>query len=279
MMGDLLFVPNEIRQHLPEKDLFFEIMQLQGKPYRDVPGRKTIQLSLGDKSYFIKQHFGIGWGEIFKNLLSFKRPVLGAMTEVAAIKMLDQVGIHTTPLIGYGRRGLNPANQQSFLITEDLGDIVSLETLCADWPLVPPSPEFRQKIVIALANLAKNLHAAGMCHRDFYLCHFVMDKRLIAEGEVDLILIDLHRVCFNQASGGSAVMKDIAALIFSGMDCGFTSQDWQLFKQHYLPQSQVFWQKSEMRAKQLYAKFHGKKFQQRLHRERANLKSGASSEK
>lgn len=272
-MGDLLFLPDEIRQELSADDIFSQIMHLQGKRYRDVPGRKTIQITLGKKSYFIKQHFGIGWREIFKNLLSFKKPVLGAMTEVAAIRMLGEVGINTTPLVAYGRRGLNPATQQSFLITQDLGDIVSLDVLCADWSVVSPPSELRQKIIISLANLAKNLHAAGMCHRDFYLCHFVMHKPVMAEGKIDLILIDLHRMLFNQAIGGKAVMKDIAALIFSAIDCGFTAEDWQLFKLHYLQQTDLFWEKVESRVQRLYVKFHGRKFQQRLRNERTNIDS------
>ena len=49
--------------HMPE-DLqklgltrFEQAMQLQGKIFRDVPGRKTMQIALGSKSYFIKQHW------------------------------------------------------------------------------------------------------------------------------------------------------------------------------------------------------------------------------
>jgi tRNA A-37 threonylcarbamoyl transferase component Bud32 len=253
------------------KDPFAEIMQLQGRIYRDVTGRRTMQVTLGGASYFVKQHFGVGWLEIFKNILSFKQPILGAMTEVAAIKKLVEVGIATTPLVAFGVNGSNPATQQSFIITEDLGDITSLEDVCADWLSNPPQAEFKRKVVIAMAQLAARMHAAGLCHRDFYLCHLAIKKDRLAQGEIELILVDLHRMLIGQASHGSAVMKDIAGLFFSAMDCGFTAEDWALFKQHYLPQSSGFWIKVEARANRLYAKFHTDKFQKRLAQEKSAI--------
>ncbi len=265
-----LNLPDNLRS-LFGAEPFAEIMQMQGKVFRNVRGRKTIQVTLGDKSYFIKQHFGIGWGEIFKSYLSFKKPVLGAITEVQAIKKLDAIGIPTTPLVGYGVQGSNPATQQSFIITQDLGDITSLEDVCADWQTNPPEAAFKETVVIAMAKLAAKLHGAELCHRDFYLCHLALQKAGLAKNEVNLILIDLHRMMLEQPNNGNAVIKDIAGLIFSTMDCGFTKADWALFKQYYLPQSAQFWAKAEARAKQLYAKFHSKKFQKRLVEEKAKI--------
>jgi heptose I phosphotransferase len=276
MMKNMLVVPDEIKQHLAGDDTFAVLMRLSGKAFRDVRGRKTIQVNLGDKSYFIKQHFGVGWSEILKNLISFKQPILGAMTEVNAIQKLDEIGIATTPLVAYGQRGCSPASLQSFVMTEDLGEIISLEDLCADWKNNPPDAGFKHKLIIAAAQLAARLHNAGLCHRDFYLCHFVLKKAELPQGQlkqdkIDLILIDLHRMLMGQPNDGSAVMKDIAGLYFSAMDCGLTADDWALFKQYYLPQTADFWKKTEARANQLYAKFHSEKFQKRLSAEKSSL--------
>ncbi|MGB7816786.1 MAG: lipopolysaccharide core heptose(I) kinase RfaP [Methylotenera sp.] len=279
-MKNVLVVPDEIRQHLAGDDAFAALMQLSGKAFRDVRGRKTMQVTFGSldkdvdgggKSYFIKQHFGVGWGEILKNLISFKQPILGAMTEVRAIQKLGDIGIATTPLVAYGQRGCNPASLQSFVMTEDLGDIVSLEDLCADWKTNPPSMVFKQKLIIAIAQLAAKLHEAGLCHRDFYLCHFVLKKQALEQGNIGLYLIDLHRMLQGQPSNGGAVMKDIAGLYFSAIDSGFTDEDWVLFKQHYLPQTAEFWNKVEVRANWLYTKFHSEKFQKRLSAEKSSL--------
>jgi heptose I phosphotransferase len=267
---DKLEIPKNLRRLFGE-DPFAELMKLQGRIFRDVAERRTQQILLDGQSYFLKQHFGVGWGEIFKNLLSFKLPVIGAMTEVEAIRQLTALGIQTTPLVAYGVRGFNPATQQSFLLTQDLGDIVSLEDICADWAANPPPVDIKRKLIIAMAELAARMHGAGLCHRDFYLCHLVMRRDDLLKGEVRLMLIDLHRMLKHQSSDGSAVMKDIAGLIFSAMDCGFSEQDWALFRQHYLTQSAAFWKKAHARAQRLYAKFHSSKFQQRLAQEKAAI--------
>ena len=271
-----LTMPNAMQNALAEgaandkpADTFTQAMQLRGKAFRDVPGRKTLQFTLAGKSYFIKQHFGVGWREIFKNLLSFKMPILGALTEVKAIEKLDTIGIATTPLVAYGQRGCNPAKQQSFVITEDLGEIITVEELCADWQSKPI--DFKQQLLEKMANLASQLHGAGLCHRDFYCCHFVLKKADLAQGHLHLTLIDLHRMLFNQSKNGSSVMKDISGLYFSAKQAGLSAEDLTLFKQHYLPQSEQFWQQVEARSERLLSKFNSAKFQEKLVKDRQRL--------
>lgn len=270
----ILEMPKTLRRALGEgvsSDTFAKAMQLQGKAFRDVPGRKTMQLQLLGKSYFIKQHFGVGWGEIFKNWLTFKKPILGAMTEVKAIQKLNEIGIATTPLVAYGQRGCNPASMQSFVLTEDLGDIISLEDLCVGWKANPPDASFRQQLMQAIAALASKLHGAGLCHRDFYLCHFVLKRTELEQGNLNLHLIDLHRMLQNEKVNSSAVMKDIAGLFFSAKQCGLSAEDLALFKEHYLPQTAMFWAQVEARAEALYAKFNTDKFQKKITAERSRL--------
>jgi heptose I phosphotransferase len=264
----VLSLPRHLQQLFGE-NAFDEIMQLKGRVFRDVPGRKTMRITLGDQQYFIKQHFGIGWAEIFKSLISLKKPVIGAMTEVHAIEKLTDIGIPTTPLVAYGYRGINPAAMESFVITEDLGEIISLEDLCSEWMNKPPSVDFKQNLVKAVAELAAKLHGAGLAHRDFYLCHIIFKKESLVNNEVCLYLIDLHRMLLNQPSHGNAAMKDIAALYFSAMDCGLKEEDLSLFKQYYLTKTEKFWRQVEARAKKLYAKYNSEKFQKRLEVERS----------
>lgn len=270
MTKNVLFVPDEIKQHL-QGDAFEALMQMPGKAYRDVPGRKTIQLSINNKSYFIKQHFGVGWVEILKNFLSLKLPILGAMTEVRAIQKLNEIGIPTTPLVAYGQRGYNPASMRSFVMTEDLGDILTLEDICMAWLGASPNKTCRAAVFKALAQLAAKYHNAGLCHRDFYLCHFVVKKAEFENGQLNLHLIDLHRMLQGQQPNSSAVMKDIAGLYFSMQQIGLDAKDWQVFKQHYLLQSDGFWAQVEARATNLLAKFNSEKFQKRLAEEKSAL--------
>jgi len=274
MTKNLLFVPKEIKQALKSEDAFAAMMHLSGKAFRDVRGRKTMQLNLLGRSYFIKQHFGVGWNEIFKNLISFKLPILGAMTEVKAIEKLNEIGIATTPLVAYGQRGNNPANIQSFVLTEDLGNIISLEDLCADWKNNPPAEKFKRRLIIEVANIARKLHENGINHRDFYLCHLCLDADLLAKNEIKFYLIDLHRVLIHKTISTNDNMKDIAALYFSSMGIGLTARDLLRFKMHYLPENLLengFWQAVESRANKLYKKFHSDKFQQRLAAEKSAI--------
>lgn len=267
-----LELPAHIRGFFGQ-DAFAEIMQLQGRVYRDVAGRRTIQVTLGNDSYFVKQHFGVGWGEIFKSFLSFKKPILGALTEVNAIQKLDEIGIATTPLVGYGVKGNNPATQQSFIMTRDLGNIFSLEDLCADWKTNPPDAHFKRSLVIAVANLARKLHQHGMNHRDFYLCHLCLDVEALKQNEIQMYLVDLHRVLIHQHVSIGDSMKDIAALYFSSMDAGLTVRDYLRFKRYYTSGfnevTPRFWQNVTARANKLYSKFHSDKFQKRLAAEKS----------
>lgn len=222
-----------------------------------------MRVTLGGHAYFVKQHFGVGWGEIFKNLLTGRLPILGAETEWRAIHRLNELDIPTTPAVAYASRGRNPARQQSFIITRDLGNIVSLETLCADWKDNPPDLGFKRRLILAVADIARKLHDNGLNHRDFYICHFCLDRTRLEQGEILLYLIDLHRVGIRDVIPPTARMKDIAALYFSALDIGLTRRDCLRFVRHYrgrlrdtLHHERAFWRQVDLRARELYHKFH-----------------------
>jgi heptose I phosphotransferase len=263
---DHLECPSWMPEIFPQADVFQGVMQLQGEVFRDVPGRKTIRVEMLGKPYFVKQHFGVGWFEIFKNLSSAKWPVLTAETEWRAIQQLQEVGIATTPAVAYGVRGSNPARLQSFLVTEDLGDITSLETLFEAWQVHPPEPRFKRHLLIKVAELARKLHDAGMNHRDFYICHICLDNAKLAGGEIFLYLIDLHRVGIRPQIAPSDRMKDMAALYFSAMGDVLSQRDFLRVLKHYRQKplrelfqtEQTFWRRVSERAAKLYLKFHGR---------------------
>ena len=246
-------------------DAFEQVMALSGVVFRDAPARRTLRFELLGKSYFAKLHSGVGWREIFKNLLTLRLPILSAMAEVHAIRKFNELGIPTTPLVAYGCRGISPASLQSFVITEDLGDIISLETLCADWKNNPPDARLKRRLIVAVAKIARTLHGNGLNHRDFYICHFCLDKQRLISGEIHLYLIDLHRVGIRDKIRPDVRMKDLAALYFSAMDAGLNKRDYLRFLRTYrqrplhevLSSEHNFWEKVEKRAIQLYLKYHG----------------------
>ena len=171
-------------------------MNLQGEAYRDLAGRRTIRVVLGERRYFAKLHYGVGWGEIFKNLVRMSLPVLGARTEWLAIQKFEGLGVSTMSIAGFGERGGNPAARQSFLITDELAETISLEDHCRSWPEAPPSPRFKRSIIEKVAFMVKQLHENGVNHRDLYICHFLMKEASAKPDarpeQIDLYIIDLR---------------------------------------------------------------------------------------
>jgi heptose I phosphotransferase len=238
-------------------------MALRGELFRDMPGRKTMRINLGGHPYFIKQHFGVGWKEIFKNLLSGKQPVLGAETEWHAIRRLQELGIPTMTAVGFGHRGFNPATRRSFLLTEDLGDIISLEDFSHEWMHNPPPLELKRKLLATVADMARTLHDNGLQHRDFYLGHFCLDKPMLQNGQISIYLIDLHRTTISPQLSASARMKDMAALYSSSMGRGLNNRDYLRFLRRYRNRTlrEIFadegglWRQVAKRADALHAKY------------------------
>jgi hypothetical protein len=89
---------------------------------------------------------------------------------------------------------------------------------------------------------------------------------LTARGE-PLTVIDLHRALCKRNLAKRWVIKDLAGLYFSSMDCGLTRRDLLRFIRRYqgeplrdcLQRELSFWQAVERRALRLYAKDRAKK--------------------
>lgn len=215
-------------------------MRLEGRVVRNVPSRKTSQIILGEKSYFIKKHFGVGWVEIVKNLISGKWPIISAKNEMQAIHKVTAAGLMTTPFVAFGEQGRNPASRRSFLLTADLGDILSIEDICKSWANHSPSVKLKRTLVREVAKLARAMHLAGVHHRDFYICHICLKRQQLMDVVPQLYVIDLHRAqCSNKLPLLSRI-KDIAALYSSVMHIGLKKRDLILFCQQYWGQD---WQK------------------------------------
>jgi heptose I phosphotransferase len=252
-----LYLHDEISATLPVKtgDVFAQLMQLSGECFRKQPGRMTQRVELANRSYFIKQHFGIGWREIFKNLAQLRLPVLGASNEKRAIDKLAALGIAVPQIYGYGKRGCNPAAQQSFILLEALTPTISLEELVLQWRTTPPTPAFKRQLIAEVARMARIMHDNGVNHRDFYICHFLLHK----DGN-KLSLIDLHRALVWRQLPERWRIKDLAGLYFSSLDAGLTKRDRLRFIKQYrnkplrdiLASENKRWQKVKLRGEKLY---------------------------
>ena len=86
------------------KDPFTELEKTEGEIFRQVKSRRTFRFEVDGHGYFAKVHRGVGWREIFKNLLMGKRPVLSAANEYRAIRRLEELGVDTMTIAAYGCR-------------------------------------------------------------------------------------------------------------------------------------------------------------------------------
>lgn len=209
-----------------------------GRIYRNLRDRKTLRFECANKGYFIKIHYGVGWREIFKNLSQGKLPVLGAKNEYRAIKRLKRLGISTMTFAGYGHRGWNPASLQSFLITEELADTISLEDLCRSWKTTPPLPSFKKALIKNVAEITKTLHESGINHRDLYICHFLLKTDCLdSPGPANCYLIDLHRAQIRNKAPRRWKIKDLSALYYSSLEIGLNQRDLFRFIESYSAKS------------------------------------------
>jgi len=256
----MFYLNEEFADNFQGEDPFDALWSMQGRIYRQVKARKTFQFNLDGKSYFAKLHSGVGWLEIFKNLFSFRLPIIGARNEWEAIHRLQELDIATMNAVAYGERGWNPANRESFIVTEELVDTVSLEDYCKHWNETHPDPKVKRKLIKEVAVIARVLHSSGICHRDFYLCHFLLHKDEVPFPT--LSLIDLHRALVRGNLAQRWIVKDIAGLYYSAKTIGLTQRDLLRFMRHYhdqdlreaLTKHKSFWTEVEERAEKMFAK-------------------------
>lgn len=207
-----------------DRDPFEAVEALQGQVYRELENRRTLRTEVAGRGYFVKIHRGIGWGEIAKNLLSLKAPVLGAGQEWRALERLHQAGVPTMTAVAYGERGGNPASRHSFIVTEELAPTLDLEQLAAEWRERPPMAGLKHKVVREVARLVREMHRAGVNHRDCYICHFMLHTDApLAQPRISII--DLHRAQTRPRVPRRWRDKDLAGLYFSSMDIGLTGRD------------------------------------------------------
>ena len=107
------YLRDDVAELWDEKNLLDHAFSLEGEVFRDVARRKTMRVHLAGKQYFVKLHMGVGWGEILKNWLQFKRPVLGAENEYFACRELEKVGIRAPLVAAYAMGGGSIATRSS----------------------------------------------------------------------------------------------------------------------------------------------------------------------
>ena len=247
---------------VPGDDLFSALSTVEGEVYRRSARRCTSRVVIGGKAYFAKIHEGVGWREIAKNVLVGKPPVLGARRDFEASRRLCARGVAVPELAAFGERGINPARRRSFAIHDALAGFRSLEDVGNGWLASPPPGEAKRAVLTGAGRLTAAMHAAGVCHRDFYACHLMAHAAKLGEGEAELVLIDLHRAKVHRRLPRRARVRDLGALLYSTSAMPLTERDRLRFVAAYagvpvgveLRRQGGFWRAVRRRAERLHAR-------------------------
>ena len=259
MKKGLIFSAQPFTELWKEKNPFAEVDQFYGDVVRQMNGRRTMRFEVEGRGFYLKSHKGIGWKEYLKNILQFKRPAVGARDEYNAIRKLEELAVPTMTPAAFGERGLLPPLRESFLITEELTGVISLEDLCKNWQAEPPSSREKHQLIEQLAWTLAVMHSSGMNHRDCYICHFLLKK----EEFPALYVIDLHRAQIRDKVPMHYLLKDLGGIWFSAMDAGLTRRDVLRFIRTYTRQDlhkidRRLWKRVDKVARKLYFREFGR---------------------
>ncbi len=252
----------EMRAQLPADGLLEWAETATGRVFRQFAERSTLEIGIGPNRYFLKRHTGVGWREILKNWLLAKPAVTGAGNEFEACQRLASCDILAPKAVAYAERGRNPAQRRSFVLCEALAGYQSLETLVAEWPSAGADPLLRRRLLVAVASLLRQLHAAGVVHRDLYLCHLLVERAGYEQGRIRLAVLDLHRALLKPDPARRWRRRDLAALWSSAMALPLGRMSRLRFVRVYTgrplrevwPREGRFWQQVERRAQALWRK-------------------------
>ena len=262
MFVNELYLQPALAARFGDQDPFAQVDRLKGRVYRQVARRRTLRVRLGDQVFFLKRHHGVGWLEIFKNLLAGRLPILGAGSEFRAARALMAAGVSVPEPVAYGERGLNPAGRESFLLSRAIEPSISLEDLAKTWCEARPAAKDWWRLVDAVADVTSTMHRAGINHRDLYICHFLLRPDSFPDAP-DLTLIDLHRAQIRPSVPRRWLIKDLGALWFSAAQARPSRRDAYRFILRYTGQPLraalteddrvEFWEAVLKRAQQLHA--------------------------
>ncbi|NOZ10863.1 MAG: lipopolysaccharide core heptose(I) kinase RfaP [Gammaproteobacteria bacterium] len=215
----VLYVHPEVQNIFSEYSSIIDFLSIKGKIIKSSPRRRVLQIKCGGQTFFIKIHEGVGWKEIFKNLFNLRLPVVSARIECMAIRRLEALGVATMSVVAWGEQGWNPARRRSFIITRALEHTIDLEHGLLDVldRYGPNRVVQKRRLISAVATLAHKLHAHGINHRDFYLCHLRVDRYgpAAVNDPIKLYVMDLHRAQLRRHTPRRWIVKDLSALLYS----------------------------------------------------------------
>ncbi|HUU43235.1 MAG TPA: lipopolysaccharide kinase InaA family protein [Planctomycetota bacterium] len=216
------------RCELDDFESFFD--ERAGKLLREVGPRANVLMTLetdhGERRFFLKRHAPVPLGRKLLSWLRLCRPRTPARVEWFNIQRLAAPGVATMSPVALGE---DPLTGRSFIMTAEIDNAAPADDYAREHLAGADAAPRRRTFVRRLGRLVRRLHAAGLTHRDLYLCHVFVRE---SEDGVRLHLIDLQRL-------GSRVfarrwrVKDVAQLAYSRPAGTFTRTDVMRFLHAY----------------------------------------------
>jgi hypothetical protein len=200
-------------------------------PVRERAGKTNYCLQKGERRYYLKVHRGSASQQGLREWRNNLR--------------VQRIGLPTAAIAGWGERGTT-----SFFASQDRGGIPLDDLLRSNARGDAAQPDTaksntakpgtarggasqpraescgdprrdaqsRRTMARDLGRMVARFHRAGFFHRDFYLCHLLME-----EGRI--VLIDLQRMQDGPLFRRHGQVKDLAALLYSSADTAISVTD------------------------------------------------------
>lgn len=199
--------------------------------------RDVIALTLGDgderKEFFVKRFSRPYFKDMLFTLTNFGHFCSQGACEWKNANFLLQHHIGTYKPVCFGFRNAFGLEKESFFMTEKLDSCCLKDFVTENWSDCPQAR--KEKIIIAVAKLARKLHDLNVGMPDLFIWHIFLRDSNNDEGPgvEDLAIIDLHRMRMNVRST-SETIKGLAAMNYSMLDKYFDGYLRELLISTYL---------------------------------------------
>lgn len=205
-------------------------------------GRSTARVVLHGAerrvSVYLKRHFRLPLAARLAATVDPSGRHSPGAAEWSHLERARALGVPVPEVVAVGERIGPWGSLQSYLAVAELPGRELNEVLPdLERSLDPESfAAMKRRIVGEMARIAATLHRARTFHKDLYLCHFFLNLEKAARDprDVELTLIDLHRLREHRLMADRWRWKDLGQLLYSieGV-AGVSSRDVLRFWMHY----------------------------------------------
>jgi heptose I phosphotransferase len=192
---------------------------------------------------FLKRHYDLPRKDGILAILFPRRARSPGLQEWENLEWAEKQGLPVPRAMAAAELVGPRGKLQSFIAIAELTDMLPLHEAVplASTTLDPARfSRWKQTLSEELVRLSLAFHARRTFHKDWYFCHFYIDRqdtdRLPETWEGRVRVIDLHRMAHHRFTGPWRKAKDLAQLLYSSDVVGVTDEDrrgfWNSYRKH-----------------------------------------------